>query len=312
MGSEKTIFIIIVTYNAMSWIEKCLDSCKEYQIIIVDNNSTDGTVAYIKENFPEVRLMPQKENLGFGQANNLAIKYALEKGVDYVFLLNQDAYLQAACLDKLVSVQKKNPDYGILSPIHLNGEGNRLDVNFSNYVAYKNNPDFYSDFVLNKPLQETYEIPFVNAAGWLLSKDILETVGGFDPIFFHYGEDDNYCQRAKYHGFKIGIVPTTFLQHDREDRVLTHIERGSREYFERMERSLKMKYGNINIENIEELKNLIKKRKKNKLKASLKMKFSQATLLNKEVKLLTKLMPEIQKSRELNQKKTANYLNLIQ
>lgn len=277
-----------------------MDSCEGYQVVMVDNNSVDGTVAFIKKNFPAVHLIPQAKNLGFGQANNLGIKYAVEKGAEYVFLLNQDAYLQQGCLEKLIGVQKENLEYGIISPIHLNGTGSRLDYNFSNYVSYRRNPEFYSDFVLKKPLQEIYEVPFVNAAGWLLSKSLLEKVGGFDPIFFHYGEDDNYCQRALYHGFKIGIVPIAFLCHDREDRETPKIEIGSDAYFTRMERSLKLKYGNINVENIEELKNLLAKRKRNKWKAALKMKFSQVGFLNKEIALLTKLIPEILKSRELN------------
>ncbi len=305
---KNNTFIIIVTYNSMQWIQKCLDSCEGYLIVVVDNNSTDGTVAFIYENFPKVHLMSQKENLGFGQANNIGIDYALEQGADYVFLLNQDAYLEDGCIKKLIEIHSLNKDYGILSPVHLDGKGVRLDKNFSNYLAYRFNPDFYSDFVLKKPLKEIYEIPFVNAAGWLLSKDILETVGGFDPIFFHYGEDDNYCQRAKYHGFKIGVVPTVFLQHDRADRALPNIEKGSVEFFKQMQRSLKMKYGNINIENIDELKEIINKRKKNKIKVSLKMKFSQVRFLNKEIMLLIQMLPKIQKSRELNKKQGPNYL----
>ncbi len=292
----------------MPWIKQCLNSCREYPVLVVDNNSSDGTVAFIKENFPEVQLLPQKENLGFGQGNNLGIRYTMDQGAEYVFLLNQDAYLQEGCLKKMVGIQKKNSDYGILSPIHLNGKGDRLDKNFSNYVAYTYNPNFYSDYILNKPLEPIYEVPFVNAAGWLLSKDILEIVGGFDPIFFHYGEDSNYCQRAKYHGFKIGIVPTAFLQHDREDRVASHIEKGSPEYFERMERTFKRKYGNINVEYADELNAIINSRKRNKFKASLKMKFSQVKFLNKEIVLLTQIAPKIQKSRELNKKQQANYL----
>lgn len=85
----------------MQWLQKCLDSCKGYQVIIVDNNSTDGTVSFIKENFPNIHLIPQTENLGFGQANNIGIKYALEQRAEYVFLLNQDAYLQEGCLGNL-------------------------------------------------------------------------------------------------------------------------------------------------------------------------------------------------------------------
>lgn len=302
------LYIIIITYNGMPWIQNCLEGCNGYEIVVVDNGSTDGTVNFISENFPKIHLMPQELNLGFGQANNLGISYAMEQGADYAFLLNQDAYVKEGCIQKLINVQKNNPDYGILSPIHLDGKGERLDKNFSNYVAYRYNPYFYSDFVLKKPLQEIYEVPFVNAAGWLLSKDILETVGGFDPIFFHYGEDDNYCQRAKYHGFKIGIVPTVFLEHDRADRALPIIERGSVQFFKQMERSLKMKYGNINVENFEELKKLVNKRKRNKLKATLLLKFSEVAFLNKELNLLVKLMPEIKKSRDWNEKKRPNYL----
>ena len=303
-------YIIIVTYNAMPWIQKCLASCQEYPVVVVDNNSSDGTVVFIKENFPEVTLLPQQENLGFGQGNNLGIRYALEQGADYVFLLNQDAYLQEGCIEKLIAIQSRNKEYGILSPIHLDGKGERLDENFSNYAAYRYNPDFYSDFVLKKPLKEIYEVPFVNAAGWLLSGSILETVGGFDPIFFHYGEDDNYCQRAKFHGFKIGIVASAFLQHDREDRALPKVERGSVDFFKQMERSLKLEFGNINIENLEKLKNLIKKRKRNKLRALLKFQFSDIPYLNKELKLLTVLVSEIKKSREWNQQKKPNHLKL--
>src|SRR5690606_31512456 len=134
--------------------------------------------------------------------------------------------------------------------------------------------------------------PFVNAAGWLLSRNILENIGGFDPIFFHYGEDDNYCQRAQYHGFKIGIVPNAFLLHDREDRTPQKIEFGSIAFFKQMERCLKMKYANINAENLEALRILLSKRKKNNIKAILKMKFSQVEFLNKEIALLTQLLPE--------------------
>lgn len=297
------MFIIIVTYNAIPWLQKCLDSCTGYQVIIVDNKSTDGTIAFIKEKYPHMHLMPQKENLGFGQANNIGIKYALEQRAEYVFLLNQDAYLQEDCLDKLLSVQRKNPEYGVLSPIHLNGKGDKLDENFSNYVVYKNNPYFYSDFILNNPLQEVYQVPFVNAAGWLLSKEILKTVGGFDPLFFHYGEDDNFCQRVRYHGYKVGVVPTAFLYHDREERYQMEITHGSEEHFELMGRNLKMRYANINEENLDKLHKLLKRRQKNRQRALFKLNFSNANYLKKEIDLLKQIIPQIEKSRQLGTKK---------
>ena len=183
---NKNVNIIVVTYNAMQWISRCLESTKSYPVIVVDNNSSDETIVFIKEKYPNVVLFPQKENLGFGQANNIGISYAYKNAADFFFLLNQDAYLVDDCLQKLIETQKAKPNYGIISPIHLNGKANLLDKNFSNYVNYDANPSFYSDSILSNG-QEIYEVPFVNAAAWLISRECIETVGGFDPIFFHYG-----------------------------------------------------------------------------------------------------------------------------
>ncbi|KXN98669.1 glycosyl transferase family 2 [Aequorivita aquimaris] len=296
--------IIIVTYNGMTWLEKCLASSKNYPVVVVDNHSSDETVSFIESHYPDATLLQQTTNLGFGQANNLGISYALNQGAEYVFLLNQDAYLQEDCIERLISVRKDNPDYGILSPIHLNGQGNKLDQNFSNYVNYNANEDFYSDFVLNKHKRQVYAVPFVNAAGWLLSKEILKTVGGFDPLFFHYGEDDNYCQRVRYHGYKIGVVPTAFLLHDREERKKQRIAYASTAYFDQLERNLKVTYANINLENLDELISLRNRRKREKLKASLKFDFKRMVYLSKELSLLNRIIPEIEESRLNNLKNT--------
>lgn len=296
----------------MQWIEKCLASIPlGCPVIVIDNASKDKTVSYIKNNFPTVKVLEQKENLGFGQANNKGIAKALKDGAENVFLLNQDAYLQEGCLENLMAAQAKNTKYGILSPIHLNGKGNRLDTNFAKYVSIQNNPDFYSDFVLKKTLKPIYKVPFVNAAGWLLPKEVLKKAGGFDPIFFHYGEDDNYCQRLLYHGYKIGVVPNAFLKHEREVRPKTKIQYGSDSFFTKIERSFKVKYGNINIESIEKLISHKQKRKKQYKKALLRINLTQATILKKEITLINKIIPEIERSRCVNKKKGPHYLKDI-
>lgn len=303
------IYIIVTTYNAMSWLSKCLESAKPYGVVVVDNNSTDNTVNFIKANYPEIALLPQSKNLGFGQANNIGISYALKQGANYVFLLNQDTYLRKDTIEKLIEVHQKNDSYGILSPIHLNGKGDRLDQNFSHYLNYNANPDFYSDFILNKPLPEVYEVPFVNAAGWLISKNCLETVGGFDPVFFHYGEDDNYCQRVIFHGLKIGVVPQVFLKHDRENRIFKQNPDTDMGTFSRQERAIKLKYANINKEDFYEVKTLIKKSNKAAIKSLLKLRFKSSKFYRMEAELLKKILPEIEKSRLLNKTKGPNYLD---
>lgn len=213
---NKTI-IVIVTYNALNWLTRCLESCGEVAVIVVDNNSQDGTDEFIKTNYPKIELILKRDNLGFGRANNIGIKEALRRGADQILLLNQDAYLESDTVEQLTRAASQNPEYGIFSPIHLDGSGKRLDRNFTNYIHYDNNKDFFSD-ALFKRLAGIYEVPFVNAACWLLPKKTLETVGGFDPIFFHYGEDDNYCQRVLFHRMKIGVVSGCYVRHDRENR----------------------------------------------------------------------------------------------
>lgn len=302
--------IIIVTYNAMPWIDKCLKNTKNFPVVVVDNASSDDTIAYIQVKHSNVILLPQKENLGFGKANNIGISYALNHGAEYVFLLNQDAYLGYGCIERLKKIQMKLPEFGILSPIHLNGQGNRLDHYFSTYLNYHSNPDFYSDFVLNKPKKEIYEIPFINAAGWLLSKSCLEKVGGFDPIFFHYGEDENYCQRVNYHGFKIGVCPEVKLMHDREKRKAKKIKQGSTEYLKNEGRILKINHSNINNQYNGEVITLSFKRKLAFIKSLIKMDFKRAMYYKKESKILKLIHTEILESRAINKEMGHYYLDI--
>ena len=164
------VFTIIITYNALrnNWIENCLDSLRksalQTKICIIDNNSSDKTVDFIKQHYPYVHLFEEKENLGFGQANNKGINYALEQGANYFFLLNQDAWVEPNTLDILCSVSAKNPEFAILSPIHHNGQANALDYNFSNYISPLTCKDLYSDIYFQNYSKTVYELPFVNAA----------------------------------------------------------------------------------------------------------------------------------------------------
>ena len=301
-----SVYIIIVTYNGMPWLKQSLDSCNGYPVIIVDNASTDETVTFIEANYPSVNLIKQSENLGFGQANNIGIRYALDQGAEHVFLLNQDAYLVDSVLEELIGFQQQNPEYGILSPIHITGNRKKLDENFSNFMLKEKSGRFYSDFVLGNTLADVYEVPFINAAAWLITRKCLETVGGFDPLFFHYGEDDNYCQRANYHGFKIGVLPQVYAIHDREDRVSNNPSLFSLEYYKNIKKSYKIIYANINTDNTITLK--FKKLQKTILKLQLKLKFSRASSYKKELDILFRMKPLIEKSREINKMKGTHYL----
>jgi len=245
------IYIIIVTYNGDYWIEKCLNNLinsefKQSNVVIVDNCSVDNTLNIVEQKFPEINLIKLKKNVGFGKANNIGIKFALKNSIEYVFLLNQDVYINPETINKLIIAHKKNRIYGIISPIHLNGKGDKLDASFSEYLSYKNNSCFFSDHVLKRK-KLIYTIPFVNAASWLVPKNVLDEIGGFNPLFFHYGEDTDYCNRVIYHKYKIGVITDAFILHDRENRQKIEIKLFSKEYYQYMDRKYKIEFGNINM-----------------------------------------------------------------
>lgn len=307
------IYTIIVTYNGKKWIDFCLKSLKESslktKIIIIDNNSTDGTVQFVHENYSEITILKQNTNLGFGKANNIGISYALKKKADYVFLLNQDTTINKQSLEGLVKASVLNPDFGILSPIQLNWEGDQLEYYFSRFLI--KNIDFYSHYVLKKETDLIYEIPFVNAAAWLLPRKTLETIGGFDPIFHHYGEDDNYCQRLAYHNLKIGVVPNTFINHDSNKRETPKDFLFTDKYYLQEIKSLQVKFANINVTYSEEsLKLELKKINKLILINILKLNKKNIKGFYKKKKILAKQFKEIILSRKVNKVINHHYIEL--
>lgn len=195
--------------------------CSEHpvHIVVIDNGSTDETVSVVRQNFSGAQLIETKKNLGFGQANNIGLKLALENKADYIFLLNQDAWIEPGTIASLVRAQDENPQFGILSPLHLNGEGSALDEYFLDYFIRSDIKKFIVSEVLDTGNRTLINTHFVNAAAWLLTAGCVQKTGGFDPIFFHYGEDLNYCQRVLFRGFKIGIYLQARIYHDRENRI---------------------------------------------------------------------------------------------
>jgi len=219
------ILAVVITYNGIKWIDNCIKSLikKSYlsQIIVIDNNSADGTALYIEKNFPDLHLIPLKNNIGFGPANNIGLTHAMSHHADYVFLLNQDAWIESDTIRSLINAHQHDDRYGVISPLHFNGAGTHLDHLFYSYLVEKmvDSRTFFSNLLLNKKLEYPYATNFVNAAAWLITSEAIKRVGGFDPLFLHWGEDNNYLDRLKFHNLKAGICPATKIYHDREDSL---------------------------------------------------------------------------------------------
>lgn len=195
----KRVLVIVVTHNGMRWLERCLSSVAGEDLYIWDNDSTDGSADFVEANFPAARLIRSADNLGFSIPNNRGMQYALDKGYDYAYLLNQDAWLEAGALEKLVAAAEAHPEWGLLSPLQMTDGYVQLDKQFAK--CYKKNTKR------------------VMAAHWLLPVRALKRVGLFDEeLFPHWGQDDDWCHRLEFYGLKIGVVPEARAVHDRAYR----------------------------------------------------------------------------------------------
>jgi len=215
------VYFIIVTYNAMKWAERCFTSLRQtsvpVQTVVIDNGSTDGTQEYIKTHFPEVDFIQSETNLGFGKANNIGIEKAYKEGADFFYLMNQDAWLYEDSLEKLLEAYNIYPDkneIGIISPMHIDGSEKKLDIFLDKYISYNCDKTRLISDLYFQTLKPSYELDFINAAHWLLPRDTVETVGGFNPFFFHYGEDNEYVNRVHFHKKKILLAPKSKVIHD--------------------------------------------------------------------------------------------------
>lgn len=309
------IYTIVVSYNGMKWIEECLKSVLNCSIpvsvIVIDNCSTDGTAEFIKTNFPEVLILEQKENLGFGKANNIGMSYALNQNADFVFLLNQDAFVDKNTIEKLMTISNENTEYGILSPVQLDYMGKLLEIYFFRFMANDVSRTFYSDFVLKKELKEVYDVDFIQAAAWLLPIETLKKIGGFDPVFFHYGEDDNYCQRVLFHHLKIGVVPDVFIRHDSEKPVVEDFKLFSERDLNDYKKNIYIKYANINLT----FNGEIIAREKRKIYVVifynlLQLNFFKCKGFFKRLKSFNQTKKLIENSRKNNVQINANYLDV--
>ena len=210
-----SVLVIIVTFNALKWVRRCLGSVEKSSlpadVLVIDNGSTDGTLPLIRTDFPRTRIIETGENLGFGAANNIGLRTALDEGYRFAYLLNQDAWLEKDTLEKLVAAHK--PEWGILSPMQMDAHGRR-DKRFDKKCGRALDAALggYHDDRL------VVEVPFVMAAHWLVSRRAIETVGGFSPAFRQYGEDDNWIDRLHWHKLFCGVVPAVHAVHDRSDR----------------------------------------------------------------------------------------------
>ena len=207
---------VVVTYNALPWVERCLESVRGEETVVVDNGSTDGTVAVVRERFPEVTVVEQ-ENLGLAAGWNAGLARTSGR---YVLILNADAWLTEGSLARLVAFADTRPDAAVVGPRLVNPDGTlqrsvrgvptlwRLATEY--LFLRKLAPGtrllnaFYAGGFAH---DEVREVEVVMGACMLVRREAVEQVGPLDEAFFLFSEETDWCHRFRQAGWKVLFYP---------------------------------------------------------------------------------------------------------
>lgn len=218
-----TVSIVIVSWNAKTYLTECLESLKgdayagPTEIIVVDNASTDGSAEMVRENFPDVTLVRNAENLGFAKANNIGIQQCVG---EFVALVNSDVHVLPDCIATLVAYCQARPRAGLVGPYIIGGDGKqqrscRASPNIWNMfcrafaldLVFPRSRIFNGYFMGHWDHRTTRPVDILSGCFWLTRRPALDQVGLLDESFFIYGEDMDWCKRFRDLGWSVDFVP---------------------------------------------------------------------------------------------------------
>ena len=195
--------IIIVNHNGRGFLEDCLNSVfknthqAEFEMIFVDNNSSDNSVEFVRTNFPSVRIIENKENIGFSGANNQGLKIYQGR---YALLLNADTIVKEGALDQMLEFMDKNPKAGACGPRLVNRDG----------TPQHQGGLFARKFWLSKV---PVKVDYILGACLMVRREVIDKVGGLDENFFFSNEDLDWCRRIRPAGWDVYFVPQPEVVH---------------------------------------------------------------------------------------------------
>ncbi|MBK7105841.1 MAG: glycosyltransferase family 2 protein [Ignavibacteriae bacterium] len=215
------ITIIILNWNGLNDTLECLESLKKidyenYEIIVVDNNSSGNDVEIIEEKFGACikKIIVSSENIGFSGGNNLGIKYALENGADFILLLNNDTIVESDFLVNLSDTLNKYENIGISAPLINYFDKKSIVWTVGGKISKIRGSGFaYSNENENQIEKKNREVTFASGCCLLIKKEVFEKIGMLDEKFFLYVEDTDFCFRTIKAGFKIIINPNSKIYH---------------------------------------------------------------------------------------------------
>jgi GT2 family glycosyltransferase len=221
-GARGDVAVVVVTWNALPWLERCLESVRGYETIVIDHGSTDGTLPLVAERFPAVTLLEQP-NLGMGAGNNAGMRAARGR---YAFLLNPDAWVVGDGLERLAAFADEHPRAAVVAPRLRNPDGTlqrsvRGDPTLwglaTEYLFIRKlapgtnafNPLYAGGFAHDAPAG----VDWVQGAALLVRLEAVAAVGAFDEDFFMFSEEADLLYRFRKAGWSVMFDPEAEVVH---------------------------------------------------------------------------------------------------
>lgn len=214
------VFVVLVNWNNARDTIDCIKSLEsvsygDFEVIVVDNGSTDGSTEDISQAFPETTIIRNNKNLGFAGGNNPGIKFALDKGADYVLLLNNDTVVAPDFIARMVELAELSPAIGIVSPkIYYFSEPDRLWFAGGVIDLWRGNTRHLGDLEIDKgQCDSVQDVDFVSGCAMLVKRKVIEDIGMlYEPMFLYY-EDSDFCARSRRAGYRIVMAPEGKIWH---------------------------------------------------------------------------------------------------
>lgn len=223
MLDEPRVVIIVLNWNGKNDTIECLRSLQQlsyqnFEILVVDNGSTDGSVACFRQEFPDVSVAENNTNLGFAEGNNVGIRWAIRRGPDYVLLLNNDTIVDKDFLTELTAVAETDPSIGFAGPkvYHCDFKGRKDVISFAGAtigVATGKAYRFGQNTIDRGQYDRVRETDYVEGSCLLARVDCLNRVGLLNTTYRLYWEDIELCFRGRKAGYKSVYVPSATIWH---------------------------------------------------------------------------------------------------
>jgi GT2 family glycosyltransferase len=214
------VYVVILNWNGWRDTVACVESCREltwpnYRVLVVDNGSTDGSEELLRARLPEVRILQSGRNLGFSGGNNVGIRYALDAGAEYVWLLNNDAEAAPEALEALVDALESTPTAAAAtSKIFLHDDRQRLQ--FAGGLWEKGRLRLRlrgTNEVDRGQFDDTLGLGSASGCSMLLRASVIREIGLMDESYFLYWEDTEWCARAQRSGYLVRFAPKSHVWH---------------------------------------------------------------------------------------------------